>query len=37
MATENKGYNWTSIILHWLVAVIVIGLFTSGFWMVDLS
>lgn len=37
MATKNKGYSWTSIVLHWLVAVIVIGLFSSGFWMVDLS
>ncbi|MBU1621595.1 MAG: cytochrome b [Gammaproteobacteria bacterium] len=37
MATENKGYSWTGIILHWLVAVMVIGLFASGFWMVDLS
>ena len=23
MATENKGYSWTSIALHWLVAVMV--------------
>lgn len=37
MAMENKGYGWTSIILHWLVALIVVGLFASGFWMVDLS
>lgn len=37
MAIENKGYSWTSIVLHWLVAVMVIGLFASGFWMVDLS
>ncbi|MDR7119842.1 cytochrome b [Rheinheimera soli] len=37
MATENKGYSWTGIVLHWLVAVMVIGLFASGFWMVDLS
>lgn len=37
MASENKGYSWTSILLHWLVAVMVIGLFASGFWMVDLS
>lgn len=37
MVTTNKGYSWTSIVLHWLVAFIVIGLFASGFWMVDLS
>lgn len=37
MTTENKGYNLTSILLHWLVAMMVIGLFASGFWMVDLS
>lgn len=37
MATENKAYSITSIILHWLVAAVVFGLFASGFWMVDLS
>lgn len=37
MVTETKGYSKTSIVLHWLVAVIVIGLFASGFWMVDLG
>ena len=37
MTTENRGYSWTGIVLHWLVALMVIGLFASGFWMVDLS
>jgi cytochrome b561 len=37
MTTTSKGYSRTSIVLHWLVALIVIGLFASGFWMVDLS
>jgi cytochrome b561 len=30
-------YGWISILLHWLVAVAVIGLFGLGIWMVDLG
>lgn len=30
-------YGAISIVLHWLVAVAVIGLFVSGLWMVDLN
>ncbi len=30
-------YGVISIVLHWLVAVAVIGLFASGLWMVDLG
>lgn len=37
MTSETKGYDRTSRVLHWSVAAIVIGLFASGFWMVDLS
>jgi cytochrome b561 len=39
MALRNsqQGYGWLAIVLHWLVAVAVIGLFSLGFWMVELS
>ena len=33
-ATE---YGWVSIVIHWLVAIVVIGLFALGWYMVDLS
>ncbi|HLV78246.1 MAG TPA: cytochrome b [Marinobacter sp.] len=34
--TEHH-YGWPAVVLHWLVAVAVIGLFALGFWMVELS
>ncbi len=34
--TENN-YGWLTISLHWLAAGTIIGLFSLGFWMVDLS
>ena len=37
MTVQNKGYNRTSIFIHWLVALIIIGLFSSGYWMVELN
>jgi cytochrome b561 len=37
MRNTNKHYGWLSIIVHWLVAASVIGLFTLGYWMVELS
>lgn len=39
MALRNSptSYGVISIVLHWLVAVAVIGLFVSGLWMVDLG
>ncbi|MDO6705944.1 cytochrome b [Photobacterium sp. 1_MG-2023] len=30
-------YDWVSILLHWLSALVVIGLFAVGVWMVDLN
>ena len=33
----QSGYGFISIILHWLSAIVVIGLFIVGYWMVDLS
>ena len=37
LRNSPQGYGWLAIILHWLVAVAVIGLFALGFWMVELS
>lgn len=34
---RRDSYGWIAIGLHWLVAVAVIGLFASGWWMVGLS
>lgn len=33
----TNSYGWISIIIHWLSALVVIGLFGVGFWMVDLN
>ncbi|MDG4813134.1 cytochrome b [Hydrogenovibrio sp. 3SP14C1] len=37
LTNTDKRYGWTSIGLHWLIAIGLIGLFTLGLWMVDLS
>lgn len=37
LKNTTAAYGLVSIILHWLVAVAVFGLFAVGFWMVDLS
>ncbi|MGF1684729.1 cytochrome b [Photobacterium minamisatsumaniensis] len=37
MDKQKQTYDWLSIILHWLTAVAVIGLFAVGLWMVDLN
>ncbi|MEJ2766192.1 cytochrome b [Photobacterium sp. MCCC 1A19761] len=37
MRNTPKAYDWLSITLHWLSAVVVIGLFAVGLWMVDLN
>lgn len=33
----TSSYGWVSIILHWLLALVLLGLFFSGVWMVDLD
>ncbi|MFN6971823.1 MAG: cytochrome b [Rheinheimera sp.] len=33
----NHRYHGLSILLHWLMALLVLGLFGVGFWMVDLT
>ncbi|PSW74141.1 cytochrome b [Photobacterium sp. GB-50] len=35
--TPNKNWNPMIILLHWLVALTVVGLFAIGWWMVDLN
>ena len=37
MRQKITEYNKLAKILHWLSAMIVIGLFSAGFWMVDLT
>jgi len=34
---SKSGYNNLSVSLHWLMALMVFGLFAVGFWMVDLT
>lgn len=33
----SARYGWLAIVVHWVVAVAVLGLFALGFWMVDLT
>ena len=37
MKNTSNHYGRVTIVLHWIVAVTVIGLFALGFWMVDLG
>jgi cytochrome b561 len=37
LKNSSSHYGVISIVLHWLVALAVFGLFAVGFWMVDLS
>lgn len=37
LKNTTLGYGWLAILFHWLSAIIVIGLFTVGLWMVDLN
>ncbi|MGR5063030.1 cytochrome b [Photobacterium sp. DNB22_13_2] len=37
MNKERKAYDGLSILIHWLTAITVIGLFAAGLWMVDLN
>lgn len=34
---DGQGYGLVAIVLHWLVALLVIGLFALGLWMVSLT
>lgn len=37
LKNSEHNYGWLAVVLHWLVAAVVVGLFALGFWMVDLS
>ena len=37
MKKSQENYGLVSIIVHWIVALVVFGLFALGFWMVDLT
>lgn len=37
MKNTVSSYNKLSKLFHWLSAILVIGLFSAGYWMVDLS
>ena len=37
MKNTKEHYGWISILLHWLAAITVFGLFGLGYWMVDLD
>lgn len=34
---SKAGYGWWHIALHWLMAVLILGLFGLGLWMVELN
>lgn len=36
-SNSEQGWGWLSILLHWLTALVVIGLFVLGSWMADLD
>ena len=37
MSAEVKNYNLVARIIHWFTAVVVIGMFALGLWMVELT
>jgi len=37
MKQEVKNYNLVARLIHWLSALVIIGMFAIGLWMVDLS
>jgi cytochrome b561 len=37
MKNSDKYYGYLTIILHWLSAIIIFGLFALGYWMVELT
>lgn len=37
LKNTSSSYGWVSIFAHWFSAIVVIGLFGVGFWMVDLD
>lgn len=37
LRNSATGYGLVAIVLHWVVALTIVGLFALGFWMVDLD
>ena len=37
MKNTTQNYGWVAKSLHWMSAVVVIGMFASGWWMVELN
>ena len=37
MQNTQNDYGWLTISVHWLVALVLLGLFGLGYWMVDLG
>ena len=37
LSNNETGYGLVTVIIHWLTAITVIGLFVVGLWMVDLT
>ncbi|WP_019531556.1 cytochrome b [Dasania marina] len=36
-ANSSAAYGWVAVLLHWLLALWLLGLFALGWWMVDLD
>ncbi|WP_438863579.1 cytochrome b [Neptunicella sp.] len=37
LTNSKSSFGWVSIIVHWLSAAAIVGLFVLGWWMVDLT
>ncbi|ASG09357.1 cytochrome b [Vibrio anguillarum] len=37
MTTEVKNYNLVTRLIHWLSALVIIGMFGAGIWMIELT
>ena len=37
LRNSEKSWGWVSILFHWLIALVVLGLFFLGLWMVELT
>lgn len=37
LRNSRERFGWVSIVIHWLMAIAIIGMFALGIWMVDLN
>lgn len=37
LKNSSEQYGWVSIVIHWLMAMVIIGMFVLGIWMVELE